>query len=71
MIFYSKKVVLDVLSLNNFIITKPIKTKQNVKHIIRQREIVGRDAGLQVNENLVPRYFIYILAFCIPVVYIQ
>ena len=36
--FFCKKVVLDVLNLNNFIITKSIKTKQNVKHIIRKPE---------------------------------
>ena len=37
-IFCAKNVVLDVLSVNDFIITKPIKTKQNVKHIIRKPE---------------------------------
>ena len=35
------KMVLHVLSLNNFIVTKTIKTEQNVKHIIRKPEWFG------------------------------
>ena len=42
LIFFSaKKVALDVLSSDNFIINKPIKTKQNVKHINGKGRIVG------------------------------
>ena len=40
-VFLCKKVVLDVLSWNNVIIAKPIKTEQNVKHIIRKAEWLG------------------------------
>ena len=36
--FCAKIVVLNVLSLNNIIITKLIKTKQNVTHMIGKSE---------------------------------
>ena len=48
MVFY-------VLSLNNFIITKPIKTIQNVKHIIRKPEYLG---GMLVYRLTNSRYLL-------------
>ena len=50
MLFCAKKVVLVVLSSNNFI-TKPIKTKQNVKHIIRKPEQFGGMLVYRLTNN--------------------
>ena len=55
MIYSTKKVLLEVLGLNNFIIATPIKTTvHKMSSTLSERLIVGRDAGLQVNEYLVP-----------------